>query len=58
MRGCRIRSRGIANYFAAYPQFEKHNYYSVQLGNIYLITLDSSTFLSHGGHSIVGSMHS
>ena len=37
--------RGIANYFAAYPQIEKHHYYSVQLGNIYLITLDSSTFM-------------
>src|SRR5882757_527658 len=38
-------AKGIANYFAAYPQIEKHNYYSVQLGNVYLITLDSSTFM-------------
>ena len=38
-------ARGIANYFAAYPQIEKHDYYSVQLGNIYLITLDSSSFM-------------
>ncbi len=45
MKGFLIRSKGIANYFAAYPQIEKHEYYSVQLGNIYLITLDSSTFL-------------
>jgi hypothetical protein len=36
---------GIPNYFAAYPQIERHNYYSVQLGNVYLITLDSSTFM-------------
>jgi acid phosphatase type 7 len=40
--------RGIQNYFAAYPQIERHDYYSVRLGNIYLITLDSSTFLSAG----------
>jgi hypothetical protein len=39
---------GIRNYFAAYPQIEKHQWYSVQLGNIYLITLDSSTFLNRG----------
>jgi acid phosphatase type 7 len=39
---------GIRNYFAAYPQIENHNYYSVQLGNVYLITLDSSTFLNVG----------
>jgi hypothetical protein len=38
-------AKGIANYFAAYPQIEKHNYYSVQLGNVYLITLDSSIFM-------------
>jgi acid phosphatase type 7 len=37
---------GMKNYFAAYPQLEQHNYYSVQLGNIYLITLDTSTFYS------------
>jgi acid phosphatase type 7 len=40
--------KGIANYHAAYPQVEQHDYYSVQLGNIYLITLDSSTFLNRG----------
>ena len=39
---------GIKNYFAAYPQLEQHTYYSVQLGNIFLITLDSSTFMSVG----------
>ncbi|MGB8534986.1 MAG: metallophosphoesterase [Acidobacteriaceae bacterium] len=41
-------AKGIANYFAAYPQVENHSYYSVQLGNIYLITLDSSTFMGGG----------
>jgi hypothetical protein len=41
-------TKGIANYFAAYPQLEQHNYYSVQLGNVYLITLDSSTFMGAG----------
>jgi acid phosphatase type 7 len=41
-------AKGLANYHAAYPQIERHDYYSVQLGNIYLITLDSSTFLSRG----------
>jgi hypothetical protein len=41
-------SKGLANYFAAYPQIENHSYYSVQLGNVYLITLDSSTFMSAG----------
>jgi acid phosphatase type 7 len=40
--------KGIANYFEAYPQVEKHNYYSVQLGNVYLITLDSSIFMGAG----------
>ncbi len=40
--------KGIANYFAAYPQLERHSYYSVQLGNVYLITLDSSNFLGVG----------
>jgi hypothetical protein len=39
---------GIRNYFAAYPQIENHNYYSVQLGNVYLITLDSTTVLNVG----------
>jgi acid phosphatase type 7 len=37
---------GIANYFAAYPQIDHHRWYSVQMGNIYLITLDSSNLLS------------
>jgi hypothetical protein len=41
-------TKGMANYFAAYPQLENHNYYSVQLGNVYLITLDSSTFMGAG----------
>src|SRR6201996_3483826 len=39
---------GIANYFAAYPQIEGHRWYSVRLANIYLITLDSSSFLGRG----------
>jgi hypothetical protein len=40
--------QGMANYFAAYPQIAGHRWYSVRLGNIYLITLDSSTFLKRG----------
>lgn len=36
--------RGIQNYFAAYPQIDHHSWYSVQMGNIYLITLDTSTY--------------
>jgi predicted MPP superfamily phosphohydrolase len=40
--------KGITNYFAAYPQVGRHNYYSVQLGNVFLITLDSSTFMGAG----------
>jgi acid phosphatase type 7 len=40
--------RGIQNYFAAYPQIDHHSWYSVQMGNIYLITLDTSTFLNTG----------
>jgi acid phosphatase type 7 len=39
---------GLQNYFAAYPQIDHHPWYSVQMGNIYLITLDSSTFLERG----------
>jgi acid phosphatase type 7 len=39
---------GIKNYFAAYPQIDNHKWYSVQMGNIYLITLDSTNFLSAG----------
>ena len=39
---------GLRNYFAAYPQLEKHRWYSVQLGNIYLITLDTSNVLGEG----------
>jgi acid phosphatase type 7 len=39
---------GLKNYYAAYPQIDNHSWYSVQMGNIYLITLDSSTFLSRG----------
>jgi acid phosphatase type 7 len=41
--------RGLENYFAAYPQIDHHLWYSVQLGNIYLITLDTENFLSRGG---------
>jgi acid phosphatase type 7 len=40
--------RGIQNFFAAYPQIENHDFYSVRLRNIYLITLDSSIFLTAG----------
>ncbi len=40
---------GLKNYFAAYPQIGNHAWYSVQLGNIYLITLDSTNFLEAGG---------
>ena len=40
--------RGLANYFAAYPQVDERPWYSVKLGNIYLITLDTSTFLNVG----------
>jgi hypothetical protein len=39
---------GLRNYFAAYPQIDHHRWYSVQMGNIYLITLDSTNFLSAG----------
>ncbi len=39
---------GLKNYFAAYPQIDNHRWYSVQMGNIYLITLDSTNFLSAG----------
>jgi hypothetical protein len=41
-------AKGIANYFAAYPQVASRSYYSVQLGNVYLITMDSSTFMGAG----------
>jgi hypothetical protein len=41
--------RGMENYFAAYPQIDHHAWYSVQLGNIYLITLDTSSLLNRGG---------
>jgi acid phosphatase type 7 len=40
---------GKRNYFAAYPQIGNHSWYSVQLGNIYLITLDSTNFLNPRG---------
>jgi acid phosphatase type 7 len=39
---------GLENYFAAYPQIDHHAWYSVQLGNIYLITLDTSSLLDPG----------
>jgi acid phosphatase type 7 len=39
---------GLSNYFAAYPQIDHHRWYSMQMGNIYLITLDSGNFLSAG----------
>jgi acid phosphatase type 7 len=39
---------GMMNYFAAYPQIDHHRWYSVRLGNTYLLTLDSSTFLNIG----------
>ena len=40
---------GMSNYFAAYPELKDHSYYSVRLGNIYLITLDSTFSLERGG---------
>jgi hypothetical protein len=40
--------RGLENYFAAFPQIDHHAWYSVQLGNIYLITLDTSSLLNRG----------
>jgi hypothetical protein len=42
------RRQGLANYFAAYPQIDHHPWYSVELGNIYLITLDTTNFLVTG----------
>ena len=42
------RKMGLANYFHAYPQIENSAWYSVRLGNIYLITLDTSNFLNPG----------
>ena len=42
------RDLGLANYFRAYPQIGNSPWYSVRLGNIYLITLDSSSFLAPG----------
>jgi acid phosphatase type 7 len=41
--------RGMENYFAAYPQIDHHLWYSVQLGNVYLITLDTENLLNRGG---------
>ena len=38
----------ISNYLAAYPQIDNHRWYSVRIGNIYLITLDSTLFLNAG----------
>ncbi len=42
------RDLGLANYFRAYPQIDDCGWYSVRLGNIYLITLDTSNFLNPG----------
>jgi hypothetical protein len=42
------RKLGLLNYFQAYPQIGNSPWYSVRLGNIYLITLDSSNFLNPG----------
>ena len=39
---------GLRNYFDAYPQIDHQSWYSVRMGNVYLITLDSSTFLNRG----------
>ena len=39
---------GLQNYFRAYPQIENSCWYSVRMGNIYLITLDSAMDLSSG----------
>jgi acid phosphatase type 7 len=40
--------QGLQNYFHAYPQIGNSRWYSVRLGNIYLITLDTSNFLKPG----------
>jgi thiamine biosynthesis protein ThiS len=32
---------GLANYFANFPYLENHRWYSVQIGSVYLIALDS-----------------
>lgn len=37
--------QGQRNYFKAYPQIANSNYYSVRIGNVYLITLDTTNFL-------------
>ena len=58
MKGLPDPVRRHENYFAAYPQIENHAYYSVQLGNIYLITLDSSTFLVGVATSVLARMPS
>ena len=42
------RTLGMINYFRAYPQVGNCGWYSVRLGNIYLITLDTSNFLDPG----------
>ncbi len=42
------RKLGLSNYFHAYPQIGNSAWYSVRLGNIYLITLDTSNFLNPG----------
>ncbi len=33
---------GRRNYFNAFPQVENHSFYSVRMGNVFLITLDST----------------
>jgi acid phosphatase type 7 len=42
------RKLGMQYYFQNYPQIEGHKWYSVQMGNIYLITLDSSIIFADG----------
>ncbi len=39
---------GLQNYFANFPQLQGYAYYSVQLGNVYLLTLDSTQRIGPG----------
>lgn len=40
--------KGLENYFAAYPELQENRYYSVLLGSVYLITLDSTQKIEEG----------
>jgi hypothetical protein len=39
---------GLANYFKAFPQISRHRWYSALIGNVLLITLDSTIPYSEG----------